>query len=88
MSDVATGTGVWLQDIAASPEFSRPGDSEQVELLGFDVSPQQIPPAKATPSNMRLVLHDITEPFPSKFQGRFDLVNVRLLSYTVKVPDL
>ena len=88
VADVATGTGVWLQDVAASPAFSSRTDGKQTEFVGFDISSQQFPPAEEIPPNLNFVAHDMTEPFPSEFQEKFDLVSVRLVSYVIKAVDL
>ena len=88
VADVATGTGVWLQDVARSLAFSSQAGSKKTEFVGFDISPQQFPPAGETPPNLSFVTHDMTEPFPSEYHEKFDLVSVRLVSYVVKAVEL
>ncbi len=88
VADVATGTGVWLRDVAACPEFSSQVNGKKTEFVGFDISPEQFPSAGDLPSNLGFVVHDFTEPFPPQYREKFDLVNVRLLSYVIKALDL
>ena len=88
VADVATGTGVWLRDVAASSAFSTQSDGKTTEFTGFDISPQQFPPAEDLPSNVKFVVHDVIKPFSSEYHERFDLVSTRLLSYVIKAVDL
>ncbi len=88
VADVATGTGIWLRDVAASPTFSSQSDANKTEFVGFDISPKQFPSAAELSSSINFVTHDMTEPFPLKYHEKFDLVSVRLLSYVIKAVDL
>ena len=88
VADVATGTGVWLRDVAAIPNFSTQPDGKTTEFTGFDISPQQFPPVEDLPSNVKFVVHDVTKPFPPEYHETFDLVSVRLLSYVIKAAEL
>lgn len=88
VADVATGTGVWLRDVAASAEFSNHAESKKNTFVGFDISPQQFPSIETVSPNVKFVVHDITEPFPLEYHEKFDLVNVRLMSYAIKAADL
>ena len=62
------------------------------EFVGFDISPSQFPhpedEAASGNAHVDFVVHDITEPFPPQYHGKFDLVHVRLLSYAIKAADL
>ncbi|MCJ1263855.1 hypothetical protein MMC22_003725 [Lobaria immixta] len=88
VADVATGTGVWLRDVAACAEFPAHANSKKNTFVGFDISPQQFPSMETVSANMKLVVHDITEPLPLEYHEKFDLVNVRLMSYAIKAADL
>ena len=88
VADVATGTGIWLEEVAASPAFSSQSDGQKTKFIGFDISPQQFPSTQGSRSEMEFVVHDITEPFPVSYHDEFDLVNVRLLSFAIKTVDL
>ena len=85
VADIGTGTGIWLQDVAAA--FTTPGgEPRSSEYVGFDVSTQQFP--SENPPGMDFVVHNTTQPYPEKYHGLFDLVHVRFLSYALKIADL
>ena len=89
VADVATGTGVWLREVAASQVITRQtDDSTKRAFTGFDISPQQFPSVADLTPGVEFVVHDMTEPFPQYYHEKFDLVNVRLVSYVVKALDL
>lgn len=82
IADVATGTGLWLREAAQELVTSR----EKIVFTGFDISAQQFP--KNEIHGLDFVVHNVVEPFPSKYHEKFDLVHVRLLSYALKAQDL
>ncbi len=83
VADVATGTGVWIRDLAAT----WPATGVKLpEFFGFDISSDQFPQNGAADIQFRM--HDATLPFSEEYIGRFDVVNVRLMSYAIKVQDL
>jgi len=73
VADVATGTAIWLLDLAQmlSPE---------AQLYGFDISGKQFPAAEDRPANVSLHEHNVLEPFPEEYHGFFDIVAVRLIT--------
>jgi SAM-dependent methyltransferase len=72
IADVATGTGIWLKDLAAvSPST--------YTFEGFDISSEQYLPAESLPKNVSLGFLDFKKPIPQELQGSFDLVNIRLI---------
>jgi SAM-dependent methyltransferase len=72
IADVATGTGIWLKDLASvSPST--------YSFYGFDISSEQYLPTDSLPENVSLDFLDFKKPIPEKLQGTFDLVNVRLI---------
>jgi SAM-dependent methyltransferase len=72
IADVATGTGIWLKDLAAvSPST--------YTFHGFDISSEQYLPTESLPENVSLGFLDFKKPIPEELQGTFDLVNVRLI---------
>jgi len=85
VADVGTGTGAWLRDLANSAAVV---DDKEATFVGFDISPQQFPPTETYFPNVKFVVHDITKPFPVEYHETYDLVNVRLLSYAIRVVDL
>jgi SAM-dependent methyltransferase len=70
IADVATGTGAWLLECT---EILPPSTT----YVGFDISNDQFP--KTYPPSMSFEIHDTLKPFDSKWHGRFDVVNIRLL---------
>ncbi|KAL8682521.1 MAG: hypothetical protein Q9186_001468 [Xanthomendoza sp. 1 TL-2023] len=88
VADVATGTGVWLQQLSHHFALSRPAEQKDSALVGFDISAQQFPPAESIPPHVNLVVHDMVETFPVEYHEKFDMVNVRLVSYAIKAAHL
>ncbi|KAL9580907.1 MAG: hypothetical protein Q9212_004211 [Teloschistes hypoglaucus] len=88
VADVATGTGLWLRQLADELSPPRPIHGEKSSFVGFDISQQQFPPADSLPSHMKFVVHDMVDAFPTQYHESFDLVNVRLVSYAVKASEL
>ncbi|KAK3315826.1 hypothetical protein B0H66DRAFT_271949 [Apodospora peruviana] len=80
IADVATGTAIWLLDLAKT----LPSDTQ---FHGFDISAAQFPPSEARPSNVSLHEHNVTEPFPEEYIGSFDLVAVRLITAGLRGDD-
>ncbi|OAL56693.1 S-adenosyl-L-methionine-dependent methyltransferase [Pyrenochaeta sp. DS3sAY3a] len=72
IADVATGTGIWLSDLAkASPST--------YTFSGFDISDDQFLAADSLPPNVSLGFLDFKKPIPESLRGTFDLVNIRLI---------
>ncbi|KAL9598534.1 MAG: hypothetical protein Q9219_004436 [cf. Caloplaca sp. 3 TL-2023] len=88
VADIATGTGIWLRQLAEESSASSLVETQRPEFVGFDISQQQFPPQGSLPARVTLVVHDMVQPFPAQYHGHFDLVNVRLVSYAVKEMDL
>jgi SAM-dependent methyltransferase len=76
VADVATGTGVWLRDLAKL----LPPDAR---LDGFDHDSSKFPPS-APPMNLQLHKQDIFDSFPKECRGIYDIVHVRLLAYVLR----
>ncbi|KAH7405890.1 S-adenosyl-L-methionine-dependent methyltransferase [Phaeosphaeria sp. MPI-PUGE-AT-0046c] len=72
IADVATGTGIWLKDLAA---VSPPTHT----FHGYDISSDQYLPKESLPKNVSLGFLDFKKPIPAELQGTFDLVNIRLI---------
>lgn len=72
IADIATGTGIWLKDLASlSPST--------YTFHGYDISSEQFLPAESLPSNVSLGSIDFKKPIPTELQRTFDVVNVRLI---------
>jgi len=75
--DAATGTGIWLTDLANQI----PAD---VELYGIDLATQFFP--EDHPKNMHFVQGSITA-LPKDFTAKFDVINQRLLRAALQAPE-
>ncbi|KAL7905941.1 S-adenosyl-L-methionine-dependent methyltransferase [Trichoderma velutinum] len=78
--DSATADGTWLCDVSSL----FPPDAE---LVGFDIAPELYPPSESLPSNVSLVLGDLSQELPSQWTMHFDLVHQRFIfpSFSVAV---
>lgn len=79
IADVACGNGIWAMEIAH--------EYPQARITAIDISPLQFPPAYTCPENVSLENHDIFQPMPDKYVGRFDVVHVRLIVGAVYSQD-
>jgi len=71
IADVATGTGIFLLDLAKTlPTAS--------EFHGFDISSAQFPKAQV-PANVQFHVADAKKPFSPEFHEKFHVVHLRLL---------
>ncbi|KAI9710158.1 MAG: hypothetical protein M1820_002960 [Bogoriella megaspora] len=88
VADVAAGTGIWLRELASSSEFASRPDRPEQSFVGFDVSPQQYPSKDGLSEPVKLEVHDFAKPFPKEYNEKFDVVNVRLVSYVLQLTKL
>jgi ubiquinone/menaquinone biosynthesis C-methylase UbiE len=75
--EIATGTAVWLTEIAKTL-------SPDAELVGLDFDTSKFPPQSSLASNITLRQANMFEPFASDLLGKFDVVNVRLIIFALK----
>ncbi|KAJ8120366.1 hypothetical protein ONZ43_g2908 [Nemania bipapillata] len=75
--EIATGTAVWLSEIAKTL-------SPDAELVGLDFDTSKFPPPSSLASNITLRQANMFEPFPTDLLGKFDVVNVRLIIFALK----
>jgi len=80
VADVATGTAIWLLDLAKT----LPDDTQ---LYGFDISAAQFPAPESRPSNVFLYEQSVTNAFPEEYHGSFDIVAVRLITAGLRGDD-
>ncbi|KAI8308111.1 N-methyltransferase tcpN [Colletotrichum sp. SAR11_59] len=80
VAELATGTGIWLRDMAAQLPST-------AELRGIDMDTTKFPPASELPKNMSMMQHNALKPFPQEMHGTFDMVHVRLISLGMKKDD-
>jgi SAM-dependent methyltransferase len=80
VADVATGTGLWLCELAKNAP-------EATSFDGFDISSDQFPHPHSLPDNVTLGVLDATKPPPLDLCGKYDVVHVRLLISVVDNDD-
>lgn len=80
IADVATGTAIWLLDLAQT----LPQDTQ---FVGFDISGAQFPAPEDRPSHVKLYEHDVLKPFADQYHGFFDVVAVRLITAGLRGND-
>ncbi|TFB01718.1 hypothetical protein CCMA1212_006259 [Trichoderma ghanense] len=70
--DSAAADGTWLCDVSSlfPPE---------TELIGFDIAAELYPPPETLPSNVSLVLGDLTKDLPAEWAANFDMVHQRFI---------
>lgn len=79
IADVATGTAIWLTDVARRYPTAR--------LDGFDIDTSQAPPKQWLPSNTTVKMWNIFDDVPEQMIGVYDVVHVRLLVLVVQGSD-
>ena len=79
IADVATGTGVWLLEVARSYPTAT--------CDGFDISLAQAPAAVWLPSNVSFSEWDMFKPPPANLIGTYDIVHVRLVVLVIQNKD-
>jgi len=72
IADVGTGTGIWLEDLAAESK------DKQYHYQGFDLSKSQL--AKDLSETFDFDILNILESIPSQWAGKFDVVHAKLLT--------
>ena len=83
IADVATGTGVWLFDLAKNSPSTW-------QFTGLDLSDAQFPSKDKLDdygSRVDFQLCNVLEPPPDHLRGAFDVVHLRLLVCGIKVPE-
>ncbi|PYH86329.1 S-adenosyl-L-methionine-dependent methyltransferase [Aspergillus uvarum CBS 121591] len=69
VADIGTGTGVWLTDLARRLPPS-------VQLDGFDISLEALPPKEWLPANLRTTIWDVKTEVPDELVGVYDIVHI------------
>ena len=80
IADIATGTGIWLLDLAQEVPAT-------VQMDGMDITLSQAPPKQWLPSNISMRAWDMFEDVPEDLVGRFDVVHVRLVLLVIPNND-
>ncbi|KAK4082749.1 uncharacterized protein Triagg1_1639 [Trichoderma aggressivum f. europaeum] len=77
IADLATGTGIWLRDLATKlPSNAR--------LDGYDYDASKFTQASQLPDNVRLFPGDILKPFHEQLREQYDVIHVRMLLLGLK----
>ena len=79
IADIATGTAIWLIDLARSLLDSH--------LDGFDISLEQCPPPHWLPGSVSVTQWDVFSPVPPILKGQYDVVHIRLALLVVRGND-
>jgi hypothetical protein len=80
IADVATGTGIWLLELAGEVP-------EHCVLEGWDISDAQFPHESCLPSNVKFGVFDATRDVPEELIAKYDIVHVGLLALVLKNGD-
>ncbi|KAL8671558.1 MAG: hypothetical protein Q9168_003943 [Polycauliona sp. 1 TL-2023] len=65
IADIGGGTCIWAIDVVRDLDFP-------VTVDAIDISLAQCPPKSWLPDNIRLMTHDVNQPFPSSLLGTYD----------------
>lgn len=76
IADVATGTGMWLLEVASLYPGAR--------CDGTDIDLSQAPPSKWCPPNVAFSRWDFRTAPPEEWRGVYDLVHVRLVMLAIE----
>lgn len=74
VADIGTGTGVFLRDLSERVK------DPSMDLQGFDISADQFPSVDKLARNITLKLGNAKKGFSTDYHGKFDIVNLRLLT--------
>lgn len=80
IADIATGTSLWLLDLAQQLPSS-------ITLDGFDIDLSKAPPQEWLPDNVALYNWDLFDPVPEHLIGKYDVIHLRLLILVVQNSD-
>ncbi|MCJ1333322.1 hypothetical protein MMC10_010016 [Thelotrema lepadinum] len=76
VADVGTGTSIWMVDVKQK--------YPDLQIDGFDVSISQCPPVEFLPEGCSVHELDMLKAVPEKFEGIYDVVNLRLMMAAIK----
>ncbi|KAM4065786.1 methyltransferase [Hirsutella rhossiliensis] len=77
VADVATGTGLWLRDLAMKL-------SPDAQLDGYDLDTAKFLEPSQLPPNVKLMQGNALEPFPPEKHESYDFVHIRFMLYGLK----
>ncbi|KAF5975603.1 methyltransferase domain-containing protein [Fusarium coicis] len=77
IADVATGTGIFLKELA-------PKLPTEAQLDGFDIDTRKFYDPDSLPENVKLQRGNVLEPFPQEYLGMYDVAHAKLLYAALK----
>jgi SAM-dependent methyltransferase len=80
VADIATGTGIWLMDLAKTLPST-------CHFTGYDISAAQFPPQSSWPPNVSFDTHSMLLPFPEPELGTYDIVAIRYVSFAITAAE-
>ncbi|KAJ0312307.1 hypothetical protein COL516b_001383 [Colletotrichum fioriniae] len=80
VAEIATGTGIWLRDMAKLLPST-------AELRGIDMDTTKFPPPTDLPPNISLLHQNALNPYPEEMYGSFDMVHIRLIGSGMRKED-
>ncbi|KAH7319071.1 hypothetical protein BKA65DRAFT_482595 [Rhexocercosporidium sp. MPI-PUGE-AT-0058] len=86
IADIATGTGIWLQDLSTILSKTPASSNAPRQYVGFDISHDFFP--KEHSDDFSYVQHNVLRSFPDEHLGKYDLVHVRLLIAALKEDEI
>ncbi|KAJ5297278.1 fructose-bisphosphate aldolase [Penicillium atrosanguineum] len=86
VADVGTGTGIWLDALAAHLDPIPTASGQPRQYDGLDISPAHFPASH--PENFHYDVYNILQPVPEELKEKYDLVHVRLLVAALSKGDM
>ncbi|CZT04071.1 hypothetical protein WAI453_011113 [Rhynchosporium graminicola] len=86
IADIATGTGIFMQDLSAILSKTPTFDNRPRQYVGFDISRDFFPETHS--EEFTYVQHNVLRSFPEEHLGKYDLVHVRLLVAALKKDEI
>ncbi|KAK6528444.1 hypothetical protein TWF281_009685 [Arthrobotrys megalospora] len=80
VADVATGTGIWLTQLAEHLPAT-------ATLHGFDITDRLFPDQSTLPQNVSFSLLNVLEPIPESLCEKYDIVHIRGLCFVLKANE-
>ncbi|KAF3933401.1 hypothetical protein ABW19_dt0207603 [Dactylella cylindrospora] len=80
VADVATGTGIWLEDLSAQLPST-------VALDGYDITNALFPDPSTLPPNVTFSLLNVLEPVPEALYEKYDVIHIRGLCFVLKTHE-
>jgi SAM-dependent methyltransferase len=84
VADIATGTAIWLRDLASLlPPDTRLDGYDLDDTKFGDMRSALQPDPKPMPARIHCFKQDMFKPFPEEVQGAYDVVHIRLIMFAL-----